>query len=70
MKLLIQGDKDVFLAELVGPGAENALEKISQGCKVRISGINTMEVDETWNYGLNSFNGSGAKSACGWSPGQ
>jgi signal transduction histidine kinase len=52
--LLVQDDSTILLAELSQPGASDPFPQLREGSKIRLSGISILEVEGTWNYGLNS----------------
>ena len=51
---LLQDKTDILLAELSHEGASDPLPDLREGSGVMISGISTLEVMGTWNYGLES----------------
>jgi signal transduction histidine kinase len=52
--LLVQDDSAILLAELSQPGVSDPFPQLREGSKIRLSGISILEVEGTWNYGLNS----------------
>jgi signal transduction histidine kinase len=52
--LLVQDESNILLAELSQPGASDPFPQLREGSKIRLSGISILEVEGTWNYGLNS----------------
>ena len=52
--LLLQNGRNILLAELARPRGANLLPEIPEGSEIRISGINTLEINGTWNYGVDS----------------
>jgi signal transduction histidine kinase len=52
--LLLQDKTDILLAELILTGASDPLRDLREGSSVVISGISILEVEGTWNYGVDS----------------
>ncbi len=52
--LLLQDKTDILLAELNQTGASDPLHDLREGSNVVISGISILEVEGTWNYGVDS----------------
>ncbi len=52
--LLLQDKSDIVLAELSYSGASDPLHDLREGSSVLISGISILEVEGTWNYGVDS----------------
>jgi len=52
--LLVQDESNILLAELSQPGTSDPFPQLREGSKIRLSGISILEVEGTWNYGLNS----------------
>jgi len=52
--LLVQDESNILLAELSQPGVSDPFPQLREGSKIRFSGISILEVEGTWNYGLNS----------------
>lgn len=52
--LMLQDESTILLAELSQYARSDAFPQLREGSKIRISGICTLEVEGTWNYGLNS----------------
>ncbi len=52
--LIIQDKSAIVLAELDAPEGKTRLGTIPEGSSIRISGISTLEIAGTWNYGINS----------------
>lgn len=52
--LLLQDKTDILLAELGQRGTSDPLHDLREGSTVVISGISILEVEGTWNYGLDS----------------
>jgi len=52
--LLVQDEFSMLLAELSQPGVSDPFPQLREGSKIRLSGISILEVEGTWNYGLNS----------------
>jgi signal transduction histidine kinase len=52
--LLLQDRTDILLAELSQTGTSDPLRGLREGSSVAISGISILEVEGTWNYGVDS----------------
>jgi signal transduction histidine kinase len=52
--LLLQDKADIVLAELSHTGASDPLRNLREGSSIMISGISILEVEGTWNYGVDS----------------
>jgi signal transduction histidine kinase len=52
--LLLQDKTDILLAELSQTGTSDPLHDLREGSNVVISGISILEVEGTWNYGVES----------------
>lgn len=52
--LLLQDKSDIILAELGRTGASDPLRDLREGSMIAISGISILEVEGTWNYGIDS----------------
>ncbi len=52
--LLLQEKSDIVLAELSHTGTSDPLPDLREGSRIMISGISILEVEGTWNYGLDS----------------
>jgi signal transduction histidine kinase len=52
--LLLQDKSDLILAELGRAGASDPLRDLREGSIIAISGISMLEVEGTWNYGVDS----------------
>lgn len=52
--LLLQDKSDILLAELGHIGASDPLRDLREGSSIVVSGISILEVEGTWNYGIDS----------------
>ena len=52
--LLLQDKSDIVLAELSHTGPSDPLHDLREGSSIVISGISILEVEGTWNYGIDS----------------
>lgn len=52
--LLLQDGRNILLAELASHRGANLLRQIPEGSQIRVVGINTLEINGTWNYGVDS----------------
>jgi signal transduction histidine kinase len=52
--LLLQEGSQVIVAELEGANVNGALPDLDAGSTLRVTGINTLEVGGSWNYGVSS----------------
>src|SRR5438067_4463226 len=52
--LLVQSEADLLVAELDRAANTEVLQQLKEGSTVRISGINMLDIQGTWNYGIPS----------------